>query len=159
VSGSQHLGEVIGLNAQTIISADYPEHNVLDLVFADDSFDVVLFDQVLEHVEGNPQDALDELYRVLKPNGVLFCATVLVYPIHGYPSDFWRFTPNGLKLLCRRFSEIIDCGGWGNMYVWFVAWLGLHQRPVPPRPSHPLHKIATKNDDNWKIVTWIVARK
>jgi SAM-dependent methyltransferase len=159
ISGSQHLGEVIGLHAGTLISADYPEHNVLGLGFEDDSFDVVLFDMVLEHIEGSPQDAIDELRRVLKPGGILFCTTVLFYPIHAYPSDFWRFTPEALKLLCRRFSGIIDLGGWGNLYVWFVIWLGLGKQLVPLKPSHPLHKVATRNDDHCKIVTWVVARK
>jgi SAM-dependent methyltransferase len=120
---------------------------------------VVFFDQVLEHVEGNPQQAVDEILRVLKPGGVMVCATVLVYPIHGYPSDFWRFTPEGLKLLCGKFNDIIDYGGWGNMYVWMLAWLGLHQEPVPLCRWHPLYRVATRNDSNWKIVTWIVARK
>ena len=72
---------------------------------------------------------------------------------------FWRFTPEGLVLLCKRYSEIIDVGGWGNMYVWFVVWLGLHDMPVPLCRWHPLHWVAMRNDDNWKIVTWIVAKK
>jgi ubiquinone/menaquinone biosynthesis C-methylase UbiE len=104
ISGSSYLCGVLKISAQLVVEADYPDHNVLYLSYEPDQFDMVLFDQVLEHVEGNPQQAIDELYRVLKPGGLLICATVLVYPIHGYPSNYWRFTPEGLKLMCRRFS-------------------------------------------------------
>lgn len=159
VSGSSHLCGLLGIPAHSVVEANYPEHNVLSLCFESDHFEMVFFDQVLEHVEGNPQDAIDELYRILKPGGLLVCGTVLVYPIHGYPSDYWRFTPEGLKLLCRRFSKIVECGGWGNMYVWMLAWLGLHQDQVPLCTWHPLYRVATRNDPNWKIVTWIVAQK
>jgi SAM-dependent methyltransferase len=153
------LADVLGIGRQTLIDADYPEHNVLNLAFPDDSFDMVLFDQVLEHVQGDPAHAIEELRRVLKSGRVLVCGTVLVYPIHGYPSDYWRFTPEGLRLLCKGFSEIVECDGWGNMYVWVLALLGLHQEQVPQSRWHPLYKAAVLNDPNWKIVTWIVARK
>ena len=159
VSGSSSMCENLGIPRHRMTEADYPEHNVLSLRFEDDHFDVVIFDQVLEHVEGDPQKAIDELHRVLKPGGLLVCATVLVYPIHGYPSDYWRFTPNGLKLLCRAFTRVVDCDGWGNMYVWFMAWMGLHLEPVPLCRWHPLHRIATRNDSQWKIITWIVVEK
>ncbi len=49
------------------------EANVLKLPFADDSFDAVTCQTVLIHLE-NPLDALREMRRVLKPDGILFCA-------------------------------------------------------------------------------------
>ena len=30
---------------------------------------------------------------------------------------------------------------------------------VPHAKWHPFHKLAMKNDPNWPIVTWVVARK
>lgn len=47
--------------------------DVLKLPFADDSFDAVTCQTVLIHIE-NPLEALREMKRVLKPNGILFCA-------------------------------------------------------------------------------------
>ena len=26
------------------------------------------------------------------------------FPIHGYPSDYWRFTPKAFELLLKRFA-------------------------------------------------------
>ncbi len=43
------------------------------LPFADDSFDAVTCQTVLIHLE-NPLDALREMKRVLKPDGILICA-------------------------------------------------------------------------------------
>ena len=47
--------------------------DVLELPFEDDSFDAVTCQTVLIHIE-NPQNALQEMKRVLKPGGILFCA-------------------------------------------------------------------------------------
>ncbi len=47
--------------------------DVLELPFADDSFDAVTCQTVLIHIE-EPFEALTEMKRVLKPNGILFCA-------------------------------------------------------------------------------------
>ncbi len=43
--------------------------DILDLPFDDNSFDVVLCNHVLEHIEDDKK-AMQELYRVLKPNGM-----------------------------------------------------------------------------------------
>lgn len=52
----------------------YPEVDMKDLPFKEDSFDLVVHSDTLEHVEG-PIRALSECYRVLKPGGAL-CFTV-----------------------------------------------------------------------------------
>lgn len=43
--------------------------------FASDSFDVVLFCEIIEHLLMNPLAALREIHRVLKPQGVLILTT------------------------------------------------------------------------------------
>jgi SAM-dependent methyltransferase len=142
-----------------IINADYPEYDVLNLPFPDNHFDYVANDQILEHVEGNPQQAIDEICRVLKPGGIAVHTTCFINPIHELPKDFWRFSPDGLALLCKKFSKIVDIGGWGNWWVWFMAWLDLKFYPIPHAGWHPLHKMAIRNDNQWPVVTWIIVQK
>lgn len=43
--------------------------DILDLPFKDNSFDVIICNHVLEHIEDDKK-AMQELYRVLKPNGM-----------------------------------------------------------------------------------------
>jgi SAM-dependent methyltransferase len=159
ISHSHPLCEVLGLDRRLVTEANYPAISMLSLPFLDSSFDYVVSDQILEHVEGDPQRAIDETLRVLKPGGLAIHATCFINPIHGAPGDFWRFTPAGLRLLCRGFSRVIECGGWGNPYAWAVVWLGLRYDGVPEAGWHPLHKLATHNNPDWPIVTWIIAQK
>jgi SAM-dependent methyltransferase len=56
--------------------------SLLALNFADESFDFVMCDQVLEHVEGDPQLAFDETWRVLRPGGIAIHTTVFNYSYH-----------------------------------------------------------------------------
>lgn len=61
----QHLDYItIDINARGV---DYA-YNVCALPFASNSFDIVLCNHVLEHVE-NDKEAIKEIYRVLKPGG------------------------------------------------------------------------------------------
>lgn len=76
ISGSQELCKLINKPGLKITEANYPEHNILDLkAFEDDSFDYVVSDQVFEHIAGDPQHAMDETKRVLKPNGIAIHTT------------------------------------------------------------------------------------
>jgi hypothetical protein len=97
--------------------------------------------------------------RVLRPGGVAIHTTCFINPIHGYPSDFWRFTPDALALLHRNWSVVHKVGGWGNRRVWSVVADGLRFAGVPHARWHPMHTFAMQNDPLWPIVTWVVARK
>lgn len=69
----------------------------------DESVGTVLCFDTLEHVE-YPSKALDEIYRILKPGGVLAISSVMYCPIHDYPSDYWRFTPEAFKSIMKPFK-------------------------------------------------------
>lgn len=160
ISHSKSLGVILGLKEATYIEANYPEYSAVDLgAFPDGEFDYVISDQVLEHVEGNPQDVFRESLRLLKPRGIAVHTTCFIHPVHGYPSDFWRFTPQSLKYLARDFSEILCVGGFGNRAIWLVDFLDLRYAPVPHATWHPLHIVATRNNPDWPLATWVVARK
>jgi len=77
-------------------------------------FGVVVCTQVLEHLP-DPLGALKELARILKPGGELYLTTNLLFPIHGAPYDFYRFTNFGLEFLCKESGfaniEITARGG------------------------------------------------
>lgn len=159
ISHSEPLCHVLGFAPHQITDASYPEYNILDLPFSDESFDTVVSDQVLEHVEGDPFRAVSESLRVLKPGGMAVHTTCLINPVHGAPGDCWRFTPDGLRLLVGDKGSVIDANGWGNPLVWPYCMLGLRYEPVPQGRWHPANWIATFNHSDWAIVTWVVVRK
>jgi SAM-dependent methyltransferase len=157
ISHSIPLCDALGFSEREEL--DYPEYDILDLAVADHSFDAVACDQVIEHVEGAPQRAVDEMFRILKPGGYLFLATCFVNPYHGAPKDFWRFSPGALELLCKGRGKVITSGGWGNRWVWLVERAGLRYHPVPETKWSLLRRLATINDPEWAVHTWVVARK
>jgi SAM-dependent methyltransferase len=57
---------------------------------------------VLEHVYA-PWLAVDEVWRVMKSGGVLLGSVPLRTAIHRWDKDYWRFCPDGVGYLLRRF--------------------------------------------------------
>lgn len=159
IGHSENLCDVLGLVPTEVVEANYPQYNMLSLAFPDNSFDFVLSDQVLEHIEGNPEQAISECLRLLRPGGLAVHTTCFINPIHEGPRDFWRFTPDALRLLAKGFGDVIECAGWGNFEVWSLIRDGLRYDGIPHARWHPLHRLAMKNDAAWPIVTWVVARK
>jgi SAM-dependent methyltransferase len=68
------------------------------LPFADNSVDLVITQEVLEHV-GDFHELVDEIHRVLKPGGAFFCQVPFQIGFHPGPMDYWRFTVQGLEHL------------------------------------------------------------
>lgn len=86
------------------------------LPFPDESFDIVMSNQVLEHVN-DERMAVSETYRVLKPGGSFIGSVPHVSPIHLEPHDFRRFTVLGLqKLLSDRGFKDISIEGNGGVH-------------------------------------------
>ncbi len=83
MTGSEYLGEQI--EGGTIIKGMRHEIFVA-FIFADQSFDIILSNDVLEHVN-LPEEAIAEIYRILKPGGEIF----ITVPFH----------PNALQTVRR----------------------------------------------------------
>jgi SAM-dependent methyltransferase len=92
----------IGCDTQEGPGVDRIE-DVHHLSFANGSVGTVLMLETLEHVE-NPLLAMRETLRVLKPRGLAIISSVMDYPVHECPADYWRFTPQGFDLLLRSFA-------------------------------------------------------
>lgn len=75
-------------------------------ILLENTFDYVVCTEVLEHTL-QPFDAIEEIRRVLKPDGRLFLSTPFNFRIHGPLPDCWRFTEYGLRALLKRF-EILE---------------------------------------------------
>ena len=71
-----------------------------DTGLPDESFDLVLCTQVIEHCM-NPWRALAEASRILRPGGSLIVSAPHVWFYHPHPTDHWRFTQEGMVRLCK----------------------------------------------------------
>lgn len=69
--------------------------------FADETFDSVLCNQVLEHVF-NPDEFLGEIVRILKPGGKLLLTVPFVWDEHEQPYDYARYSSFGLRALLEK---------------------------------------------------------
>jgi len=103
----------IGLELDTVANrknkkADY-FYNGPTFPFQNNEFDSVIVNEVLEHVF-SPSDFLSEIYRVLKPNGILLMTVPFVWDEHEQPFDYARYSSFGLKYLLEKSGfEIIEC--------------------------------------------------
>jgi SAM-dependent methyltransferase len=70
-----------------------------------DSVDFVSCVSVLEHVR-NPQKAMAEIRRILRPGGVVYINVPFLFPFHADPDDFYRFSYKGIDLLCAEFEKV-----------------------------------------------------
>jgi SAM-dependent methyltransferase len=77
----------------------------------DSSVDLVLSTQVLEHVV-DPRRYLDECVRLLRPGGHLVLSTHGIMHLHRDPTDFWRWTCDGLDRIVREVGlEVVETRG------------------------------------------------
>ena len=63
-------------------------------------FHGILCPAVLEHVE-RPWCAMHSMGQLLLPGGVALVQTHHTFPLHGYPSDYFRFSTEALKTMAH----------------------------------------------------------
>ncbi len=114
------LGDRVQLKA-----VEYPEWDLERVYQAHDGeYDVVVADQVLEHVE-RPWLAADEIRRITATGGLAVVCTPFLHPIHPNPLDCWRIAPDGYKVLFpESVWEWVTFGMWGTREI--LDWILRH---------------------------------
>jgi SAM-dependent methyltransferase len=64
----------------------------------DQVFDAYVAVSVYEHL-ARPWVAAHSAFEVLRPGGLLYVCTHHTFPLHGFPSDYWRFSTEALGLI------------------------------------------------------------
>jgi SAM-dependent methyltransferase len=98
--------------------------SVEQLPLASRSIGTVLALNTFEHVHCFWK-GLDEVHRVLRPDGALILSTPFHFRIHQFPHDYWRFTPAAYEMLLEHYpSKIIGWHGTKNRpaNVWAIAF-------------------------------------
>src|SRR5438270_9744982 len=83
----------------------------------DGSLGTVIAMNTFEHVRCFWR-GFEEIYRVLRPDGVLLVSCPFFFRIHHFPEDYWRFTPTALEMLLQKYPSKI------------LGWHGPKQRPA-----------------------------
>ena len=120
--GSGHIAKEIGKGCKELHGIDVVDERVVKegyllsrvkgevLPFKDNMFDVVISNQVLEHV-GDKKKHVDEIRRVLKKGGICYLAT---------PNKFWIIEPH-FKLpflswfprsIAKRYLKLLKGKNW-----------------------------------------------
>lgn len=114
ISGDAHAKR----DWRSFTSLNYPEFDLCADLDPELEFDVVICEQVLEHVV-DPCAAAANLRRLCSPSGHVIVSTPFLIKVHELPiyamRDYWRFTPRGLRTLLERAGlEVEAVGSWGN---------------------------------------------
>jgi SAM-dependent methyltransferase len=132
----------------------YPEFDLCAPVELEQRFDVVICEQVLEHVP-DPWKAAANLRELCVPCGHVIVSTPFLIKVHELllfgMYDYWRFTPRGLRVLLEGVGLTVDgVGTWGNRFCVtgnLSRWSGYRRR-------HPL-----RNEPDVPVQVWAFARR
>jgi SAM-dependent methyltransferase len=120
-SGSRRLRpDIINLEI-----APFPNVNVVgdgaSLPFADNCFDAVICQAVLEHVR-DPQSVVAEIGRVLQTGGDVYAEIPFLQGFHAAPFDYQRYTLPGIEYLFRNFQKVNSgvCVGPSSTLAWIL---------------------------------------
>ena len=103
---------------KTFTSLNYPEFDLCAPLEVGERYDVVICEQVLEHV-ADPVRAAENLRGLCVAGGHVIVSTPFLVRVHELPlygmADYWRFTPRGLRTLLERAGLVVDqVGSRGN---------------------------------------------
>lgn len=124
-SGTRRLGEhCINVDLFPMEGVDVAA-DLHALPFSDGLFDAVTSEQVLEHVP-SPHAVARELLRVTRSGGLIHIAIPFLFPWHPSPSDFTRWTYEGIADLfpeCSVEERGISAGPCSAFVAFMSAFL------------------------------------
>jgi SAM-dependent methyltransferase len=132
------------------VSSRYPDLDICAPPPDLDTYDVVICEQVLEHVE-DPWRAARTLHDMCRPGGNVVVSTPFLIRVHPTPFDFWRFTEDGMRRLLSGSGLVVDeTGSWGSKR----AVRGNLRRFPPMRSWRSL-----RDEPDFPLVVWAFAHR
>lgn len=109
---------------------NHVQGDVMNLPFGTGTVDLILSQAVLEHVI-YPDEAVKEMFRVLKPYGILYVEIAFMQPLHMDPWHYFNVTPRGLTWLLRNWEvkEQGTLGSWEDVMEWLYREVGIRRSP------------------------------
>ncbi|MGH2961510.1 MAG: class I SAM-dependent methyltransferase [Solirubrobacterales bacterium] len=150
ISGDSHAGRPW----REYTELTYPDFDLCEPLRDAREFDVVICEQVLEHVP-DPWGAAANLRRLCAPGGHVIVSTPFLVRVHELElfamRDYWRFTPRGLGTLLEGAGfELEALGSWGNRQ----CVVGNFNRWSARRRWHSL-----RNEPEFPVQVWAFARR
>lgn len=133
---------------------DYPAYDVCKGPLQEAGFDLVIAEQVFEHLLW-PYRAGRNVLNMLRPEGHFLITTPFMLRVHHYPQDCTRWTETGIRYFlaeCGFPIGSIVTGSWGNLQCVKAnakRWAKFYSRHL-----HSLH-----NDPAHPVVVWALARR
>ena len=151
ISGTGSQGRY---NFRSYRSVQYPDYDVCQGPLAEGRFDLVIAEQVFEHVL-RPDRAAANIYEMLRPGGIFVISTPFLLKVHGAPSDLYRWTEEGMRQLLETAGfTVAATASWGNLECLFADMRpGLEWTVYDPL----LHSL--DNQPQFAIVVWAFAEK
>ena len=128
-----HAAEYLGTDMEAGPDVDIvADVHRLSEVVGKERFDVILSCSTFEHLK-YPTLAAHELMKALKVGGLLYVQTVQTFPLHAYPSDYFRFSRQALASL---FGATMGVRVIATNYDFPAR---LYARRVPGLERHPTY--------------------
>lgn len=132
---SKYKDEILKINkVKSYTGLDFIKNPTVDIVadlngklpIKNNMFDTAICISVLEHLL-EPEAALKEIGRILKPGSYLLFSTPWIFPYHAVPSDYYRFSRQAVEYLLRKSGfEIVylssSGGRWRIVSTFLVNW-------------------------------------
>jgi SAM-dependent methyltransferase len=103
--------------------------------FPDNSADIVMCGQMMEHCEYFWR-AFSEMIRILKPGGYLFLIVPSQGHVHRYPVDCYRFLPDSFPALARLEGCVL-VDQWQNTAAYWGDLVGVFRKNISPLETQP----------------------
>lgn len=99
-----------GIDIEAADEFDYQNADVVrfdgeNIPFPESTFDLIICTEVLEHVH-RYEKLVEEMHRVLKPNGTIIATVPWSARFHYVPHDYFRYTPSTLAIMFAGFSNV-----------------------------------------------------
>jgi uncharacterized protein YbaR (Trm112 family)/SAM-dependent methyltransferase len=115
----QHIHRVgLAHRGETNVCCD-----ICDIPLTSNSADLVFSSSIIEHVY-NPERAVAEMFRILKPGGLVYTEIPFMRAYHMIPVDYQRYTISGIQQLFSRHGfSLVDKGICSGPFTGFVLFI------------------------------------